>query len=143
MDIKKLKQLIKLAKEENVVRLEFEDQEFKYGVTLAPEHSWGGQVPAPREGRSSPPLSSRSSVDHDIFEVKSPFVGTFYGASSPDSPPFVKMGDKVEQGQTLCILEAMKIMNEIDAGVSGEIVEICVENESLVEYNQVLFKIRK
>ena len=142
MDIEKLKQLIKLAKEEKVVRLEFEDQNFKYGVTLDPEHSGGGGMISAQGVQASPAFPAPPG-EHDVFEVRSPFVGTFYGSPSPESPPFVKIDDKVEQGQTLCILEAMKIMNEIDADVSGEIIDICVENESLVEYNQILFKIRK
>ena len=89
-----------------------------------------------------PIVSDSKSKDTDLFEVKSPFVGTFYESPSPGAAPFVKIGDKVSLGQTLCILEAMKIMNEIDADVDGEICEVCVENESLVEYDQVLFKIK-
>ncbi len=74
--------------------------------------------------------------------VKSPMVGTFYKSSSPDKPPFVKVGDKVHKGQVLCIIEAMKLMNEIESEFDGEIVEICVKNEDIVEYGMPLFKIK-
>ena len=74
--------------------------------------------------------------------VRAPIVGTFYAAPSPDAAPFVAVGDRVEAGQTLCIIEAMKLMNEIESEVSGEIVEICVENAQPVQFGQTLFKIR-
>lgn len=73
--------------------------------------------------------------------VVSPIVGTFYTSSSPLKPPFVKIGDKIKEGDTLCIIEAMKVMNEIKSQYSGEIAEIFVENEDMVEYNQPLFRI--
>ena len=74
--------------------------------------------------------------------VKSPMVGTFYASSSPDKEPFVKVGDKVHKGQVLCIVEAMKLMNEIESEFDGEIVEVCVNNEDIVEYGTPLFKIK-
>ena len=74
--------------------------------------------------------------------IKSPMVGTFYESSSPDKPPFVKVGDKVHKGQVLCIIEAMKLMNEIESEFDGEIVEVCVKNEDIVEYGMPLFKIK-
>ena len=76
-----------------------------------------------------------------LTEVIAPIVGTFYSSASPDSPPFVKEGDKVQAGQVLCIIEAMKLMNEIEADVSGTIAEILVRNEEAVEYGQVIFTI--
>ncbi|PKM51121.1 MAG: acetyl-CoA carboxylase biotin carboxyl carrier protein [Firmicutes bacterium HGW-Firmicutes-7] len=83
-------------------------------------------------------------IDNDstCHIVKSPIVGTFYSSSSPENPPFVKKGHKVKKGDTLCIIEAMKLMNEIDADVEGEVVEILICNEEVVEYNQPLFKIK-
>lgn len=81
--------------------------------------------------------------DENTFIVKSPIVGTFYEAASPDSAPFVKIGDKVEKGQTLCIIEAMKIMNEIECEAEGQVVEIFVADEDIVEYGQPLMKIRR
>ena len=74
--------------------------------------------------------------------VKCPMVGTFYASSSPEKEPFVKVGDKVHKGQVLCIVEAMKLMNEIESEYDGEIVEICVKNEDVVEYGTTLFKIK-
>ncbi len=78
---------------------------------------------------------------NDIIEVKSPLVGVFYGAQSPDAEAFVKVGDKVKKGDVLCIVEAMKLMNEITATHDGEIVDICVSNGAVVEYGQTLFKL--
>lgn len=74
--------------------------------------------------------------------IKSPMVGTFYSKSSPTAEPFVKVGDKVKKGQTLCIIEAMKLMNEIEAECDGEIVEICAQDDSMVEFGETLFKIK-
>jgi acetyl-CoA carboxylase biotin carboxyl carrier protein len=81
-------------------------------------------------------------VASDLLEIRSPIVGTFYRAASPDSPPFVSNGDKIKSGDVLCIIEAMKLMNEIEAEVSGTVVEILVENGQPVEYNQVLFRVK-
>jgi acetyl-CoA carboxylase biotin carboxyl carrier protein len=138
MDIKKLKELIKLAKSEGIVDLKYKsgDDEisFKFPVNFEVSHS---PIPSLKQNSpiSDPPKSN-------LLEVKSPFVGTFYGSPSPESSPYVKKGDRVRKGQVLCIVEAMKIMNEIESEFSGEIVEICVENENYVEYGQVLFRIK-
>lgn len=75
-------------------------------------------------------------------EIKSPMVGTFYSKSSPKAEPFVKVGDKVKKGQVVCIVEAMKLMNEIEAEFDGEVVEVCKKDEDMVEYGTVLFKIK-
>ncbi len=75
-------------------------------------------------------------------EVKSPMVGTFYSSPSPKDEPYVKIGDKVKKGDVLCVVEAMKLMNEIESEYDGEIVEICVKNEDMVEYGTTLFKIK-
>ena len=77
-----------------------------------------------------------------MIESRSPIVGTFYQSSSPDSPPFVAVNDTIKKGDVLCIIEAMKLMNEIEAEVSGTIVEILVENGQAVEYDQPLFRIK-
>ncbi len=81
-------------------------------------------------------------TEEEFFEVKSPIVGTFYKAPNPNADPYVEVGDVVKKGQVLCIVEAMKLMNEIEAEVSGEMVEVLVPNAHPVEYGQVLFKIR-
>ena len=83
---------------------------------------------------AAPAVSSKKTV-----EIKSPMIGTFYRSGNPDSPPFVSVGDKITKGQTVCIIEAMKLFNEIESEVSGTIVKVMVENSSPVEYDQVLF----
>lgn len=98
--------------------------------------------PEPSDRVPTPPPSAVSPPGSDKWvDVLSPMVGTFYEAPAPDEPPFVKVGDRVNKGDTLCIIEAMKLMNEIEAEVSGEIVEILVKNASPVEFNQVLMRI--
>lgn len=87
-------------------------------------------------------INEEQEEDENIKTVKSPLVGTFYSAASPEDEPFVKVGDKVVKGQKLGIIEAMKLMNDIESDFDGEVVEILVTNESMVEYGQPLFKIR-
>ena len=105
------------------------------GVPGAPAVADMSEQPA---GSSSP---EAEPVDDMLVEVASPMVGTFYGAPAPDAPSYVEVGDRVRTGQTLCILEAMKLMNELEAEVSGTIREICVGNGDPVEYGQTLFRI--
>jgi acetyl-CoA carboxylase biotin carboxyl carrier protein len=105
-------------------------------VTLSPETSYA-PVEAARPA-SHPGAAPRS----DLHVIKSPIVGTFYGAPSPGADPFVTAGAKVEAGQVLCIIEAMKLMNEIESDVSGELVEVYAENGKPVEYGEPLFGIR-
>ncbi len=95
-------------------------------------------VPAPASASAAKP---ESKSDKPGVEVKSPFVGTFYRAPSPDSAPFVEVGNKVKKGQTLCIVEAMKLMNEIEAEVDGTVAEIYVQNATPVEFGEPLFRI--
>ena len=89
----------------------------------------------------SKPIDDVIKQDEKYDEIKSPMVGTFYSKSSPKAEPFVKVGDKVKKGQVVCIVEAMKLMNEIEAEFDGEIVEVCKKDEDMVEYGTVLFKI--
>ncbi len=91
-------------------------------------------VTAPAVKAEKPVAASKTTID-----IKSPMIGTFYRTSNPDSPPFISVGDKVSKGQTVCIIEAMKLFNEIESEVSGTIVKVMVENSSPVEYDQVLF----
>lgn len=102
-----------------------------------------GATPAAATG-ASPSAGSEADLrgGEDLFLVKSPIVGTFYGSPSPGAEPFVKVGNYVEAGQTLCIVEAMKLMNEIEAETSGEVLRIFAENGQPVEYGQPLFGIR-
>ena len=90
---------------------------------------------------SSP--TNETVLDEDMYIFKSPMVGTFYRKPSPDDPTFVSSGDKINKGDVLCIIEAMKVMNEVQADQGGEIIEILVEDSVSVEYGQPLFKIRK
>ncbi len=141
MDLKLVKEFIDLAKEEGLAELKYETKDVKLSVNL------GGVSAAPIITTHAPVAAAQPSAapvtsGEQFHEISSPFVGTFYSSSSPDKPAYVQVGQKVTKGQTLCILEAMKIMNEIESDVNGEIVEICTDNESLVEFGQVMFKIR-
>ena len=102
-------------------------------------------VPVVKENQETSLVKSEESKENqeeNFKVVKSPMVGTFYASSSPEKAPFVKIGDKVHKGQVLCIVEAMKLMNEIESEFDGEIVEICVKNEDVVEYGTPIFKIK-
>jgi len=99
-----------------------------------------GQTPAAAGGAQAP---TAPPVDADLHIVKSPIVGTFYEAPSPGAPPFLKIGDTVQEGQVLCIIEAMKLMNEIEAEVSGVLAKAFVSNGNPVEYGTPLFGIRR
>jgi acetyl-CoA carboxylase biotin carboxyl carrier protein len=101
------------------------------------------QAPATNTTTVVESASSLQVDDPNIYIVTSPIVGTYYASSSPEADAFAKVGDVVKADQTICIIEAMKLMNEIEAEVSGEIVEILAKNEEPVEYGQTLFKIRK
>ncbi|MFW6085382.1 MAG: acetyl-CoA carboxylase biotin carboxyl carrier protein [Gemmatimonadota bacterium] len=111
-----------------------------------------GGGPAPAASSPSPPspasrdeaeLGAEAAPDDDAVAIESPMVGTFYRAPAPDAPPYVEVGDRVTKGQTLCILEAMKLMNELEAEVSGTVREICIGNGEPVEYGQILFRIAR
>jgi acetyl-CoA carboxylase biotin carboxyl carrier protein len=98
------------------------------------------KVETPHPGAKA---ESEASADEDLFKITSPIVGTYYSSPSPDKPEYVQIGDKVSESSVVCIVEAMKLMNEIQAETSGEIVKIYVENGQPVEYGQPLFGIRK
>lgn len=83
------------------------------------------------------------AVNKNLFEVKSPMVGTYYSAPSPDAEPFIKVGDRVKKGDTLCIIEAMKLMNELPSEISGTVKEICVDNSQAISFGEVIIKIEK
>jgi len=98
------------------------------------------QVAAPSVNVSAPAKTENPVIaSKNTVEIKSPMIGTFYRSSNPDSPPFISVGDKVTKGQTVCIIEAMKLFNEIESEVSGTVVKAMIENSSPVEYDQVLF----
>ena len=152
MNQKELKELIEFLKEQDIAEFELERGDVKVRikrgtpVAIAPATLPISAAPvstpaiAPPVSASAAPPSK--SADEGLHQVKSPIVGTFYESPSPGSPPFVKPGDTVEAGQVLCIIEAMKLMNEIEADVSGEVVKRLVNNGQPVEYGQPLFSIR-
>lgn len=112
-------------------------------VAIAPAPTVTAPASPPTAPAAAPaPASPPPSVDTNVTEITSPMVGTFYRAPAPDEPPFVEVGDRVQNGQTVCIIEAMKLMNELEAEVSGEIVEILVENAQPVEFGQPLMRVR-
>ncbi len=95
--------------------------------------------PAPQVAAAAPKTEIPKAAVKTTVEIKSPMIGTFYRSSNPDSPPFVSVGDKVSKGQVVCMIEAMKLFNEIESEVSGTIVKAAIENSSPVEYDQILF----
>jgi acetyl-CoA carboxylase biotin carboxyl carrier protein len=98
-------------------------------------------VQIPSDKAAVPSVSQPDMDFNNIREIKSPMVGVFYAAPSPDSPPYAKVGSSVKKGDVLCIIEAMKLMNEIAAETDGQIVDTCVSNGDVVEYGQTLFKV--
>ena len=107
-------------------------------VTAPPVHA---QLTAPAPAAAQPPSQPAPPAAEEHI-IKSPIVGTFYAGPSPDAGPFVRVGDRVEPGKTVCIIEAMKLMNEIEADISGEVVRVLVENGQPVEYGEPLFALR-
>jgi acetyl-CoA carboxylase biotin carboxyl carrier protein len=154
MNQKELKELIEFLKEQDIAEFELERGDVKVRikrgtpVAIAPAALPISAPIIPIAATAGPPAlpsvapGQSKSPDEGFHEVKSPIVGTFYESPSPGSPPFVKAGDTVEVGQVLCIIEAMKLMNEIEADVSGEVVKRLVNNGQPVEYGQPLFSIR-
>ena len=146
MDLNSIKEIVKTAKDNGVAELKVEAKDFKVTVTFSTGAPVVLHSPIAHSVQHAPAYQAAAakpvSTDAGLHVIKSPFVGTFYHSPSPGKPIYVKVGDKVKVGQPLCVLEAMKIMNEIDADIAGEIVEICVDNESLVEFGQALFKIK-
>jgi len=144
MSFKKLQEFINIAKEAGASELKYNDGDKKFSISFPSANQVVTNVapvaPVAQAAPAAAPVATESTGSYK--EITSPFVGTFYESSSPDAQPYVKVGDKVSKGQVLCIVEAMKIMNEIESEVSGEIVEICAENENYVEFGQALFKIK-
>lgn len=145
MSFGKLQEFIELAKKAGVTKLEYEKNDEKFAVSFVGEASAPAIVShhsSPVTSASSTPPSTAAKPAGNFKEITSPFVGTFYRSASPESDAYVKVGDTVAPGKVLCIVEAMKIMNEIESDISGEIVEICAENETYVEFGQVLFRVK-
>ena len=153
MDLSELKGIISLVQKSDLTELEIELKDIKLRMARPGAVKPGQdtvreivvQAPASSAPSSVPQVSEtkvENSTNTDLAVFESPMVGTFYRKPSPDDPAFVKVGDSVKKGDTLCIIEAMKVMNEIQSEISGEIVEILVEDGSSVEFGQLLFKIR-
>jgi acetyl-CoA carboxylase biotin carboxyl carrier protein len=167
MELKEIRQLIKIVENADIGELEIVEEGKKLRISKNARHSGENIVFHPAQMHSYPqsttpaPLNqvavpteiaptpvekeeiSAESGAGDYFELKSPMVGTFYRSPSPDADPYVEVGQTVTVGQTMCIIEAMKLMNELESEYSGKIAKILVENAQPVEYNQILFLIEK
>jgi acetyl-CoA carboxylase biotin carboxyl carrier protein len=161
MNQKELKELIEFLIEKDIAEFELERGDVKVRIKRGAEHVAHAHgeprffaVPAapgaalevgttPVAGTQAAPVAEPApAAEKELHKVKSPIVGTFYEAPSPGAPPFVKVGDTVEVGQVLCIVEAMKLLNEIESDVAGEIVKKLAVNGQPIEYGQELFAIR-
>jgi acetyl-CoA carboxylase biotin carboxyl carrier protein len=164
MDLQYLKKLLKIFDDSSAEDLEIEEEGIKLKISKnhtnentngnAPIFNLSGSMPAaaqpqavaqtiaPTQQSVAPTEQQETKSSSSLHEIKAPMVGTYYSAPSPDSDDFVKVGQKVKKGQTLCIVEAMKLMNEIESDIDGIVEEILLSNSEAVEYNQVLFHIK-
>jgi acetyl-CoA carboxylase biotin carboxyl carrier protein len=145
MELNRIEELIALLRDKEVGELEYSEWEGEKGFNI--RVSLGGQevvttlsAPAPV---AAAPVAEDDPAEDDHHVLVSPMVGTFYRSTSPEASPFVELGDRVQVGQTLCIVEAMKLMNEIEADAAGVIEAILVDNAGPVQFGQPLFKIRE
>lgn len=144
MDIEEIRELIRLMVDNDLAELDVSDGENKVKLKRGAD----GEpviVAAPAPAASAPqagPVEAAPAADDGLVEIKSPMVGTFYSATSPDSEDLVSIGSGVGEDTVVCIVEAMKVMNEIKAECIGTIAEVCVRNAQPVEYGQVLFKVK-
>jgi len=158
LDFEQIRELIAAIAQTDITELTLKSTDFELSVrkggTINPEiisrhlaiAPGGAAIPATSAPTSEPVsrevnVSSPPAIDKKWLEVTSPMVGTFYRAPGPDESPFVEVGDRIRVSQTVCIIEAMKLMNEIEAEISGQIVEILAKNGEPVEYGQVLMRI--
>jgi acetyl-CoA carboxylase biotin carboxyl carrier protein len=148
MTFKEIKELIEVFDSSNLASLSIKDKDFRIELdkssktTIQPQPQQEIiQAQTPAQVAPTQPTTPPAQVEGET--INSPMVGTFYQAPSPDSPPYVKVGDKVKAGQTVCIVEAMKIMNEIQAEFDCEILEVLVEDGQAVEFDTPLFKVKR
>ncbi len=147
MDLAYLKKLVRIVEHSGVDEIEVEEEGLRVRIARnshnnsAPAHAAASPVAAsqPPPTPSSAPAEQKQEAQY--HEIKSPIVGTFYRAPAPDADPYVEVGQVVQSKTVLCIIEAMKLMNEIESDISGRVVKIAVENGQPVEYNQTLFLI--
>ena len=144
MDIRKIKKLIEIIEESDIAEIEITEGEEsvrinRYSTAVAPAAPVAIAAPVP--AIASAPVATTEPATSELsgHAVKSPMVGTFYRSASPGSAPFVEVGHSVKEGDTLCIIEAMKILNQIEADKSGTVKQILIENAQPVEYDQPLF----
>lgn len=153
MEYKELKRLVELVKnagitylsiDENGTKVEIKKEHKEQTSVVLPQQPVAVPAPSsvPEVSQPSAPQASPKSTE-DLIEIKAEMVGTFYAASNPESSPFVNVGDRVDKGTVICVIEAMKLFNEIESDVVGVVEEICVSNEQPVEFGQVLFRLRK
>jgi len=154
MKAKELQELIDFIAKSGLNKVNIETEEFKISVQREPSYKPViSSTPAPASAQAAPVAAApaatpapaaapaASAASSSYVPLKSPMIGTFYRSASPDSPSLVNVGDLVEQGQVICIIEAMKLFNEIEAETSGRVVKVMVENANPVEYDQPLFLI--
>ena len=146
MDVKEIRALTEIFTKAGLTRMKVAEGDFSLCLEKQAETAAVQPLAAPVEVLPLPmadlaPAPAETVDFNRMMEVKSPMVGVFYASPSPDAPPFVKRGDAVKRGDVLCIIEAMKLMNEITAETDGEVVDICAENGQVVEFSQTLFKI--
>lgn len=145
MNIKEMKEMIQLMNENNLTELELEKEGLKIRLkknqagTIEYVHQESRPIPSSRASQSTESREAQAPPAPAKAVIKSPMVGTFYAAGAPDAPPFVKVGSQVEVGQVICIIEAMKLMNEIKSEVKGKIAAINAQNGEPVEFGQPLF----
>ncbi len=154
MDLTKIKQVVDLMKKSDLSEFEIQDQEFKLrikrdvGGRAAPAASAPAApvayapAPASAPGPAAAPAPAAVVADPNIKTINSPMVGTYYATPSPENPPFVAVGSPVKADSTVCIIEAMKVMNEIPSEIAGTIVECLVANGTSVEFGQPLFRVK-
>lgn len=151
MDLRKLKKLIDLVQESGIAELEITEGEEKVRIAKASPanqsymaaphmiHAYAPPAPVPGPALEPAAPAEKPPAEEEGHVVKSPMVGTFYRSPSPGAPAFVELGQSVSEGQTLCIIEAMKLLNEIESDVSGTVKRILVDNGQPIEYGQPLF----
>ena len=145
MDLEKIEGLVKIIEESSLNEFTYKDKDVKITMSKLdhpPVVAAGVPVAAPAPAAVNTSVDAAEEEDDTLF-ITSPIVGTFYSAAAPDVPAFVKVGDQVKAGQTVCILEAMKLMNEIQSDYDCEIEAVLVSNEQKVEYGQPLFRVKK
>jgi acetyl-CoA carboxylase biotin carboxyl carrier protein len=161
MDLDEIKRILDMMREHELSEFELEREGVTLRLKKQSASSWSGPMPAvphvtfaaPAAGLAPPvapaaaaaaqsPVLTPASEDVDLAIIKSPIVGTFYRSAEPGAPPFVEAGETVKKGQVICIIEAMKLMNEINAECDGEVVKVYVENGQAVQYGERLFAIK-